>query len=178
METSFTNEISRHHTYSRREFLALSALAAAGFLAGCAINPVTGQKQLMLVSEAWEIEVDQQNAPHQFSTDYGTLQDDALNQYLHQVGREMAPQTHRPEMPYSFQGVNATYINAYAFPGGSIAATRGILLSLESEAELAALLGHEMGHEYAKRPPYGKRRSSFAAVFHPSHEPGTIRHCR
>src|SRR6056297_1424361 len=106
METSFTNEISRHHTYSRREFLALSAFAAAGFLAGCAINPVTGQKQLMLVSEAWEIEV---------------------NQHLHQVGREMAPHTHRPEMPYSFQGVNATYINAYAFPGGSIAVTRGIL---------------------------------------------------
>jgi predicted Zn-dependent protease len=150
MKTSFNDENSKHRTCSRREFLALSALASAGFLAGCAINPVTGQRQLMLVSEAWEIEVDQQNAPHQFSTDYGKLQDDALNKYLHQVGKEMAPHTHRPDMPYSFQGVNATYINAYAFPGGSIAATRGILLSLESEAELAALLGHEMGHVNAR----------------------------
>jgi predicted Zn-dependent protease len=53
-------------------------------------------------------------------------------------------------MPYSFRGVNATYVNAYAFPGGSIAATRGILLSLENEAELAALLGHELGHVNAR----------------------------
>jgi predicted Zn-dependent protease len=150
METSFNDEFSKHRTYSRREFLAVSAFASAAFLAGCAINPVTGQKQLILVSEAWEIEVDQQNAPHQFSTDYGKLQDDALNKYLQQVGREMTPHVHRPAMPYSFQGVNATYINAYAFPGGSIAVTRGILLSLESEAGLAALLGHEMGHVNAR----------------------------
>jgi len=104
----------------------------------------------MLVSEAQEVQVDQQNSPHQFSTDYGKLQDNALNNYLQQVGKEMVPHTHRPQMPYSFQGVNATYINAYAFPGGSIAATRGILLSLESEAELSALLGHELGHVNAR----------------------------
>ncbi|MCU0597779.1 MAG: M48 family metalloprotease [Desulfobacterales bacterium] len=140
----------KHRMYSRREFLALSAVASAGFLAGCAVNPVTGQNQLMLVSEDWEIQVDRQNSPHQFSTDYGKLQDNALNKYLQQVGMAMAPHTHRPHMPYSFQGVNATYINAYAFPGGSIAATRGILLSLESEAELSSLLGHEMGHVNAR----------------------------
>jgi len=110
--------------YSRREFLKLSALASAGFLAGCAINPVTGEKQMMLVSEQWEIQVDRQNSPHQFSTDYGILQDKTLNRYIQQVGLSMIPHTHRPQMPYSFQGVNATYINAYAFPGGSIAATR------------------------------------------------------
>jgi beta-barrel assembly-enhancing protease len=132
--------------YSRREFLTISALASAGLLAGCAVNPVTGEQQLMLVSEEWEIQVDRQNSPHQFSTDYGTLQDEALNRYIGQVGASITPHTHRPNMPYSFQGVNATYINAYAFPGGSIAATRGILLSLESEAALSALLGHELGH--------------------------------
>ena len=146
MKTSYNDEILTQRTYSRREFLALSALASAGFLAGCAINPVTGKNQLMLVSQDWEVQVDQQNSPHQFSTDYGKLQDNALNNYLQQVGKAMTPHTHRPEMSYPFQGVNATYINAYAFPGGSIAATRGILLSLESEAELAALLGHELGH--------------------------------
>ncbi len=137
-------------SFSRREFLKASALASAGFAAGCAINPVTGQNQLMLVSEAWEIQVDQQNSPHQFSADYGTLQDDALNRYLQDVGKAMIPNTHRPRMPYSFRGVNATYINAYAFPGGSIAATRGILLSLETEAQLSALLGHELGHVNAR----------------------------
>jgi predicted Zn-dependent protease len=135
---------------NRREFLKVSALASAGFITGCAINPVTGQNQLMLVSEAWEIQVDRQNSPHQFSTDYGPLQDEALNRYLQGVGAAMIPNTHRPQMPYSFRGVNATYINAYAFPGGSIAATRGILLSLETEAELSALLGHELGHVNAR----------------------------
>lgn len=136
--------------YSRREFLTISALASAGLLTGCAVNPVTGENQLMLVSEDWEIQVDRQNSPHQFSTDYGTLQDKALNSYIEQVGSTMTAQTHRSNMPYSFRGVNATYINAYAFPGGSIAATRGILLSLESEAALSSLLGHELGHVNAR----------------------------
>ncbi len=145
-----TRGIKSQGRYSRREFIMISSIASAGLLAGCAINPVTGQKQLMLVSEEWEIQVDRQNSPHQFSADYGILQDAALNSYIQQVGAEMAPYTHRPKMPYSFQGVNATYINAYAFPGGSIATTRGILLSLESEAALSALLGHEMGHVNAR----------------------------
>lgn len=150
MTTFTTHRLPIQRIYSRREFLEVSALASAGFVAGCAVNPVTGQKQLMLVSEDWEIQVDRQNSPHQFSTDYGTLQDEALNRYIQQVGASMVPHTHRPQMPYSFQGVNATYINAYAFPGGSIAATRGILLSLESEAAFSGLLGHELGHVNAR----------------------------
>ncbi len=135
---------------SRRDFIRMTALTSAGLMAGCAVNPVTGENQLMLVSEQWEINVDRENSPHQFSTDYGVVQDAALNQYLDQVGRAMAVRTHRPGMPYRFQGVNATYVNAYAFPGGSIAITRGILLTLEDEAELAALMGHELGHVNAR----------------------------
>ncbi len=135
---------------TRRQFLQMSSLAAAGMLFGCAVNPVTGESQLMLVSEQTEIGIDQKHSPHQFSTDYGTLQDKALNDYIGRIGRGMVPKTHRSQMPYNFNGVNATYINAYAFPGGSIAATRGILLSLKNEAELSALLGHELGHVNAR----------------------------
>ncbi|MGD8540943.1 MAG: M48 family metalloprotease, partial [Desulfobacteraceae bacterium] len=131
---------------SRRRFIRLSALAAGGLLTGCAVNPVTGRSQLMLVSEDQEIQLDRQNSPYQFSSDYGVVQDAALNRYIHQTGLKLAARTHRPQMPYSFRCVNATYVNAYAFPGGSIAATRGILLKLQNEAELAALLGHELGH--------------------------------
>ena len=150
MTTSAAKEIQSYRTLSRRDFLRLSALASAGVIVGCAVNPVTGEKQFMLVSEDWEVQVDQENSPLQFSADYGATQDRALNQYINQVGTAMAAGTHRPNMPYSFRCVNATYINAYAFPGGSIAATRGIMLSLESEAELAALLGHELGHVNAR----------------------------
>ncbi len=135
---------------TRRELIWMASLSAMGFVVGCAANPVTGRSQFMLVSEDSEIQIDQKNSPHQFSTDYGALQDAGLNRYIQGVGNKMARNTHRPYMPYSFRGVNATYINAYAFPGGSIAATRGILLKLENEAELASLLGHEMGHVNAR----------------------------
>jgi predicted Zn-dependent protease len=135
---------------TRRRFLWLLSMSAAGAAVGCATSPVTGRTQLMLVSEDEEIQIDRQNAPFQFSADYGQLQDKALNDYVREVGQNMAARTHRTHMPYSFRGVNANYVNAYAFPGGSIACTRGILLSLGNEAELAALLGHELGHVNAR----------------------------
>jgi len=135
---------------SRRKLLHLAALSSASSLIGCAVNPVTGESQLMLVSENQEISLDRQKSPYQFSEDYGPCQDQALNQYLNDTGRRIAAFTHRPQMPFSFRAVNAVYINAYAFPGGSIAVTRGILLKLENEAELAALFGHELGHVNAR----------------------------
>jgi len=135
---------------TRREFMWLSSLAAAGAIAGCATNPVTGKSQLMLVSEEQEIQIDRQYSPYQFSADYGPTQDKQLHGYVDRVGKDIAAHTHRTQMPYNFQVVNANYVNAYAFPGGSIACTRGIMLSLDNEAELAALLGHELGHVNAR----------------------------
>jgi len=135
---------------SRRKFLWLTTMSIAGVMVGCAVNPVTGERQLMLVSEGQEVQIDRQHSPHQFSSDYGPLQDKAINNYINGIGQCIAANTQRPNMPYSFRGVNATYVNAYAFPGGSIAVTRGILLELDNEAELAALLGHEVGHVNAR----------------------------
>ncbi len=135
---------------TRRHFIWLTSMAAAGAVAGCATDPVTGKSQFMLVSESQEIQIDKQYSPLQFSSDYGITQDKKLNQYIERTGKQMAARTHRAHMPYSFQVVNATYVNAYAFPGGSIAITRGILLNLENEAELAALMGHELGHVNAR----------------------------
>jgi len=135
---------------TRRNFLSLLALSAVGLVVGCAVSPVTGRPQLMLISEEEEIALDKNYSPLQISNDYGRSQDQALNDYVHQVGLSIAKLTHRPQMPYSFQVVNATYVNAYAFPGGSVACTRGILVALNNEAELAALLGHELGHVNAR----------------------------
>ena len=133
--------MTQKHGITRRDFLWLSSMATAGLMVGCATNPVTGKSQFMLVSEDDEIKLDQQNSLIQFSADYGPVQDQKLNDYINRTGKNLAKQTHRPHLPYSFRAVNATYVNAYAFPGGSIAATRGILLALDNEAELAALLG-------------------------------------
>lgn len=140
---------------SRRELLQVlgtssATLAAGHLLSGCAVDPVTGNSQFMMMSEQEEISLDKKQSPYQFSTDYGIIQDAQLNRYIDKVGQELASNSHRPQMPFSFRGVNAAYINAYAFPGGSIAATRGILVELENEAELAALLGHEIGHVSAR----------------------------
>lgn len=139
---------------TRRDFLWLASAGTVGLTAGaatgCAVNPVTGQSQLMFFSEAHEIELDKEHSPHQFSSDYGPVQDEQLNAYLTQVGSQMAARTHRPHMPYSFRCVNANYVNAYVFPGGSVATTRGILLEMENEAELAGLVGHELGHVNAR----------------------------
>lgn len=142
-------------TLSRRQFIKISAAGAASagiasLLSGCGIDPVTGRNQLMLVSRQQEIGIDQQQAPFQFSADYGVTQDSSINRYVSSVGRKLVPHVHRLDMPYNFQCVNATYINAYAFPGGTIAATRGILLELDDEAQLASLLGHELGHVNAR----------------------------
>lgn len=154
---------------TRRQLLKLlgmgtGAVLSQGILGGCAVDPVTGQQQLMLMTPAEEIALDKQQSPYQFSSDYGPVQDMNLNAYLNQVGREMAVRSHRPSMPFSFRAVNATYINAYAFPGGSIAATRGILLELDNEAELAALLGHEIGHVNARHTAERATKGTIANV--------------
>ena len=116
---------------SRRDFLKLTSVATAGAaisstIVGCAVDPVTGEKQLVLMSEQQEIAVDEQQSPHQFSSDYGVVQDRELNNYLREVGDTLASRSHRPQMPYNYQVVNATYVNAYTFPAGSMATTRGI----------------------------------------------------
>ena len=153
-----------HGGVTRRRFMWLTGLSAAAVASGCATNPVTGKSQFMTVSAEEEVQIDRQYSPMQFSDDYGPVQDAELNAYVSGIGRAMVPQTHRPDMPYSFRVVNATYINAYAFPGGSIACTRGILLNLDSEAELAALLGHEIGHVNARHTAEQMSKSQLSSI--------------
>lgn len=132
--------------YSRRSFLMAASASALAATTGCATNPVSGRRELNLLSDADEIKLDREAAPHQFSADYGAVPEAGLNAYLTGVGRRLAAQSHRPQMPYSFRAVNAVYVNGYTFPAGSVAITRGLLVSLQNEAQLAALLGHELGH--------------------------------
>lgn len=146
-----TSTLDRHSRLSRREFLGISAAsAAAALLSGCATNPVTGRKEFMIVSEEQEADMDAKWAPHQFSTDYGTLQDRDLNAYVSALGSELGAVSHRTSMPYTFRVLNTPVVNAYTFPAGSVGIARGLMLEMESEAELAAVLGHELGHVNAR----------------------------
>ncbi|MDL2268912.1 M48 family metalloprotease [Desulfosarcina sp. OttesenSCG-928-A07] len=149
---------------SRREFLTMTTLATAGLVTGCAINPVTGKSQIMMINESEEITIDHQQSPHQLSSDYGATRDVTLGNYIRATGTRMAALTHRPGMPYAFYCVNANYINAYAFPGGTIACTRGILLEMDNEAELAALLGHELGHVNARHTASRVSKSQLSSI--------------
>jgi predicted Zn-dependent protease len=120
------------------------------FLAGCAVNPVTGKRELMTVSTASEIQMGQQNyAPMQQSQGGAYDIDPALTQYVQGVGAGLASQSNVP-LPYEFVVLNNSVPNAWALPGGKIAINRGLLTELESEAELAAVLGHEVVHAAAR----------------------------
>ncbi|GAA6140590.1 M48 family metalloprotease [Hydrogenophaga sp. 5NK40-0174] len=144
----------RHNRVSRRSSLwllgAASAAPALAVLQGCAQSPVSGESILVGMSEEQERAIDAKVSPHQFSQDLGAVQDAPSNDYVQQVGRQMQGLTHRPDMPYSYRVLNANHVNAYTFPGGAMGVTRGILVELKDEAELAALLGHEMGHVNAR----------------------------
>ncbi|MDX9867950.1 MAG: M48 family metalloprotease [Kiritimatiellia bacterium] len=118
---------------------------------GCVTNPITGRQQLSLMGKGDLISLARQAVPSQFSSDYGVMQDAQLQSYVTRVGRRLLAtlkpeDVAYPDMPFTFQVVNAVYVNAYAFPDGTIAITRGMLAELENEAQLAAVLGHEIAH--------------------------------
>ncbi|HLO64175.1 MAG TPA: M48 family metalloprotease [Azonexus sp.] len=146
---------------SRRQVLWLLGASAVSAATGCATSPVGGSPILVGMNEDEEKAVDQKVAPQQFSQDLGAVQDASINQYLTAVGRRLDAKSHRPQMPYSYRVLNANYVNAYTFPGGAIGVTRGILVDLDNEAELAALLGHELGHVNAR---HAARRQGQAMV--------------
>jgi beta-barrel assembly-enhancing protease len=152
---------------SRRDSLWLfaAATAAAGSgLSGCSTSPVTGKKILVGMSSADELQIDRAQAPHQFSQDLGAVQDAGVNAYVGGVLQRLAPHGHRRDAAYNARVLNANYVNAYTFPAGAMGVTRGILVDLKSEAELAALLGHEMGHVNARHAAQRQGQALVAQV--------------
>lgn len=115
----------------------------------CAVNPVTGKKQIMLMSEEQEIALGAEYDPQVIST-FGEYRNDALLSFLQQKGAEMGKISHRPNLQYHVKILDSPVVNAFAVPGGYIYLTRGILAQLNNEAELIGVLGHEMGHIAAR----------------------------
>ena len=132
--------------FSRRDFLVMSSCVAGASVTGCATNPVTGRSQFMLMSESKELETDRNIAPHQFSADYGAVKDKELNSYVSKIGNDIARYSHRPQMPYNFRVLNSNVVNGYTFPAGSVGLDRGLMITMEDESQLAAVIGHEIGH--------------------------------
>ncbi len=133
---------------SKHPFFTIFILSI--FLLGCATNPVTGKKELSLVSEQQELEIGaQQYAPSRQAQGGDYIVDPALTTYISDIGNKLAATSER-KLPYEFKVLNNSIPNAWALPGGKIAINRGLLTQLKSESELAAVLGHEIVHAAAR----------------------------
>ena len=130
-------------------FTRVAAVLLALTLTHCATNPVTGNPNLVLMTESQEIALGQREDGN-VRKQYGVYDDPALQQYVTEIGERLAKASHRPELQYRFVVVDSPEINAFALPGGYIYITRGILAYFNSEAELAGVLGHELGHVTAR----------------------------
>ena len=141
-----------------RPLSLLLALAVALSLAGCAANPVSGKRDFVMMSEAQEIALGR-SADAEVRKQYSVYQNPALQSYVNGVGQALASRSHRSNLNYHFTVVDSPEINAFALPGGYVYITRGIMAYLNSEAEMAAVLGHEIGHVTAR---HGVRQQSAA----------------
>ncbi|MDP6244925.1 MAG: M48 family metalloprotease, partial [Myxococcota bacterium] len=120
------SSVRPHHPFS--------LLALLLVLAGCSRNPVTGDREFVMMSEAQEIAMGRESDV-EIRRQMGLYEDDALQQYVEEIGLEMAARSHRPELPWSFAIVDSPAVNAFAVPGGFIYLTRGIMAYLGDEAD-------------------------------------------
>ena len=128
---------------------AILVLSLFFLAASCAVNPVTGKQEISLISEQGEIELGA-STDKEVRAQFGVYEDPSLNEYVQKVGMALVPHTHRPHLTYHFAVLDTPVVNAFAVPGGYIYVTRGILALMNSEAELAVVLAHELGHVNAR----------------------------
>ena len=135
----------------KRRTLIYAALITAALVTviSCAVNPVTGRKQIMLMSEAQEVQLGLSYDP-QVLASFGEYNNPALQAWVQAKGTEMGKLSHRPKLEYHVRVVDSPVVNAFAVPGGYIYLTRGIMANLSNEAEFIGVLGHEMGHIAAR----------------------------
>jgi predicted Zn-dependent protease len=141
------------HTYPlvqmRRFQLHTTLLLLVLLSLSCARNPVTGKRELMLMSTAQEVAMGREADP-QIIAAFGLYEDPALQKFIEEKGQEMAAISHRKDIEYSFKVVDSPVVNAFAVPGGFVYFTRGIMAHFNNEAEFAGVLGHEIGHITAR----------------------------
>ncbi|HJU65660.1 MAG TPA: M48 family metallopeptidase, partial [Gemmatimonadaceae bacterium] len=148
---------------SARARRGVAVVLAAATMAGCATNPVTGRSELSLISESQEVQMGQQ-AAQDVARSIGLVNDEALQQYVQRIGGALAKDSERPQLPWTFRVVDDPTPNAFALPGGYIFVTRGMMNLMSSEAELASVLGHEIGHVTAKHSVSQMSRQQLAQL--------------
>jgi len=129
--------------------LLILSLTSCLFI-GCAVNPITGEEELMLIPESQDIEIGRKYAPEVEKELGGKIDNPALQNYIDSVGQRIARISHRPDWEYHFVALKDDSLNAFALPGGYIFITKGMLEKLQTEAQLAAILAHETVHVVAR----------------------------
>jgi predicted Zn-dependent protease len=131
-----------------------------GLINACSVNPATGEQDLVLMSENQELSIGR-TSHAEILKEYGEYDDPELSLYVQKIGERVANHSHRTNLIYRFTVLDSPEVNAFALPGGYIYVTRGMLAYLNSEDELAAVLGHEIGHVTAR---HAVRRHSTATL--------------
>jgi predicted Zn-dependent protease len=138
-----------NHRKAVRMSSAILAAVLIVWATSCATNPVSQEREFMLLSQSDEIALGRQTDPQILQT-YGHYEDPQLAEYVGAIGSRMGALSHRPELEYYFKVLDSPVVNAFAVPGGYVYLTRGILAYLNDEAELAGVIGHEIGHISAR----------------------------
>jgi len=141
----------------------LPILISSLFLAaGCGTNPVTGKNELQMVSEQQEIQIGEEYYSYLKQAEGGEyVSDPKLSEYVAKIGKKLAAVSDRPQLPYEFSVLDNTIPNAWALPGGKISINIGLLVNLQNEAELAAVLAHEIVHSAARHGAQAMQRAAF-----------------
>jgi predicted Zn-dependent protease len=132
-------------------------------LSNCARNPVTGKSQVVLMSEAQEIQMGKEADP-QVVQQFGLYEDPALQNYINEKGHEIVKVSHRPNIDYTYRIINSEVVNAFAIPGGYVYFTRAIMAYFNNEAEFAGVLGHETGHIAARHTVSQQRNQVLSQI--------------
>lgn len=146
-----------------RSTITAVLLIGLGAFSGCAINPATGKKEVSFVSRGKEIEIGREEDKH-ILAQYGTYADTSLTHHLDRVGQRLAAQSEMPGLEWHFRLLDSDVVNAFALPGGYIYITRGIMAALNSEAQLAGVVGHEIGHVTARHTAQRITNQQLASV--------------
>lgn len=137
--------------------------ATVALALGCATNPATGRRELSLISESQEIQMGLE-ADSSIVASMGLDPDSARQRYVRQLGMQLARVSERPNLPWTFRVIDDPVVNAFAIPGGHVYVTRGIMAHLGNEAELAAVMGHEIGHVTARHSVSQMSRQQLAQI--------------
>ncbi|HEU4725884.1 MAG TPA: M48 family metalloprotease [Candidatus Eisenbacteria bacterium] len=143
--------------------LGTLAVVALGAGAGCAVNPATGKRQINLVSTGRETEMGREADPAVIA-EYGLYGDAATQSYVDSIGQKLARVSHLPNLKWHFRVLDSPVVNAFAIPGGYIYITRGIMAYVNSESQLAGILGHEIGHVTARHSAQQMTQQQLAGI--------------